>query len=185
MKKDITNHIIIGVTITTGVVILAFVIALIIRYMKASQVTEETLRRFADKSIPRGYRNNNPLNIRISSSNWLGKVSPNTDGAFEQFSDIKYGYRAAIKTLRSYYYKHGLHTIRQMVNRWAPASDGNNPTTYATNVAQRAGIAADQIITFDQDTICKIVYGMAISECGMSPYLSMADIQAGWLEARI
>ena len=99
MKKDITNHIIIGVTITTGVVILAFVIALIIRYMKASQVTEETLRRFADKSIPRGYRNNNPLNIRISSSNWLGKVSPNTDGPFEQFSDIKYCARTTTSTV--------------------------------------------------------------------------------------
>lgn len=185
MKKDITNTIIIGTVITTGVVILAVLIALIIRYMKASHPTEETLRRFADKSIPRGYRNNNPLNIRISNSNWLGKVLPNTDGSFEQFSDIKYGYRAAIKTLRQYYYKHGLHTIRQMINRWAPASDGNNPTTYAANVAQRAGIDADQQIAFDEDTITKIVYGMAISENGYSSYLDMADIKAGWMEARL
>ena len=139
MKKDITNHIIIGATITTGVVILAFVIALIIRYMKASQVTEETLRRFADKSIPRGYRNNNPLNIRISNSNWLGKVSPNTDGAFEQFSDIKYGYRAAIKTLRSYYYKHGLRTVRDILNRWAPPSDSNNTDRYIGILSEKSG----------------------------------------------
>lgn len=186
MKKDITNHIIIGVTITTGVVILAFVIALIIRYMKASQVTEETLRRFADKSIPRGYRNNNPLNIRISNSNWLGKVSPNTDGSFEQFSAIKYGYRAAIKTLRSYYYIHGLRTIRQMIKRWAPAEDNNNPTNYANRVAQSSGIAADHQLTFDQDTITKIVYGMAIVENGIAaPYLKMDDIIDGWKEAKL
>lgn len=185
MKKDVTHTIIMGSVITTSVVILAFVIALIIRYMKASKPTEETLRRFADMSIPRGYRNNNPLNIRISRDNWLGKVSPNTDGTFEQFSDIIYGYRAAIKTLRSYYYTHGLRTIRQMVNRWAPASDGNNPTTYAANVAQRAGIDADQQIAFDEDTITKIVYGMAISENGYSSYLDMADIKAGWMEARL
>ena len=186
MKKDVTHTIIMGSVITTSVVILAFVIALIIRYMKASKPTEETLRRFADMSIPRGYRNNNPLNIRISRDNWLGKVSPNTDGTFEQFSDIIYGYRAAIKTLRSYYYTHGLRTIRQMVNRWAPLGDGNNnPTTYAANVAQRAGIAADQPIAFDEDTITKIVYGMAISECGTSQYLKMDEIHAGWREAKI
>lgn len=185
MKKDITHTILIGTIATTGIIVLVFIIVLIIRYMKASKPTEEMLRRFADKSIPRGYRNNNPLNIRISNAGWLGKVSPNTDGSFEQFSDIKYGYRAAIKTLRSYYYIHGLRTIRQIVNRWAPAGDGNDPTSYANNVAQRAGIPADQQITFDQDTITKIVYGMTISECGQSPYLSMADIQAGWLEARL
>lgn len=185
MKKDITHTIIIGTVITTSVVIIAFVIALIIRYMKASKPTEETLRRFADKSIPRGYRNNNPLNIRISNSNWLGKVSPNTDGSFEQFSDIKYGYRAAIKTLRTYYYTHGLRTIRALINRWAPAEDHNNPTSYANRVSQSAGIPADQQIVFNQDTITKIVYGMAIVENGNSPYLSMADIHAGWLEARL
>ena len=26
--------------------------------------------------LPRGYRNNNPVNIRISSNKWAGKVSP-------------------------------------------------------------------------------------------------------------
>ncbi len=185
MKKNITYPIVIGAIVTTAVAIIAFAVALIIRYMKASQPTEALKLRFADMSIPRGYRNNNPLNIRISRDNWLGKILPNSDGSFEQFSDIKYGYRAAIKTLRQYYYKHGLRTIRQMVNRWAPASDGNNPTTYAANVAQRAGIPADQQIAFDEDTITKIVYGMAISECGQSSYLKMADIKAGWAEARL
>lgn len=186
MKKDITNHIIIGTIAATSVVIVVFVIALIIRYMKASKPTEETLRRFADKTIPRGYRNNNPLNIRISGSNWLGKVSPNTDGSFEQFSEIKYGYRAAIKTLRSYYYIHGLRTIRQMINRWAPAEDNNNPTSYANRVSQSSGIAADQQLTFDQDTITKIVYGMAIVENGIAvPYLKMDDIIDGWREAKL
>lgn len=170
----------------TTAIELIFITLLIIRYMKASKPTEEAMRRFSDMSIPRGYRNNNPLNIRISNENWLGKVSPNTDGTFEQFSEIKYGYRAAIKTLRSYYHKHNLRTIRQIVNRWAPAGDGNNnPASYAANVAQRSGIAADQSISWDKDTITKIVYGMAISECGLSPYLDMDEIEAGWNEAKL
>lgn len=185
MKKDLTHAITIGAIATIGVAILVFVIALIIRYMKASIPSESNLLRFGDLSLPRGYRNNNPLNIRISQDNWLGKVSPNSDGSFEQFSDIKYGYRAAIKTLRSYYTKHGLRTIRQIINRWAPASDGNDPTSYAANVARRAGIPADQPIVFDKDTITKIVYGMAISENGTGTMPNMAEIEAGWREARL
>jgi hypothetical protein len=40
--------------------------------------------------LPRGIRNNNPLNIRLNPDNrWQGRVSPklNSDGAFEQFQD--------------------------------------------------------------------------------------------------
>ena len=47
--------------------------------------------------MTRGYRNNNPLNIRIDKKNpWLGRVIPNTDGEFEQFTSMAYGYRAAM-----------------------------------------------------------------------------------------
>jgi hypothetical protein len=34
-------------------------------------------------SGPRGFRNNNWLNIRISDNAWQGKKTNNTDGAFE------------------------------------------------------------------------------------------------------
>jgi uncharacterized protein YggE len=34
-------------------------------------------------SAPKGFRNNNWLNIRISDNNWQGKVPNNTDGEFE------------------------------------------------------------------------------------------------------
>ena len=41
----------------------------------------------------RGYRNNNPLNLRISNNAWKGKIpaSQNTDGAFEQFQTMAKG----------------------------------------------------------------------------------------------
>ena len=47
--------------------------------------------------LPRGIRNNNPLNIRLNPENrWQGRVSPkhNSDGAFEQFQDPIMGLRA-------------------------------------------------------------------------------------------
>jgi hypothetical protein len=48
--------------------------------------------------LPRGIRNNNPLNIRLNPDNrWQGKVPPkrNSDGALEQFHDRIMGLRAA------------------------------------------------------------------------------------------
>ena len=62
-----------------------------------------------NKNLPRGYRNNNPLNLRISNNNWAGKVYNNTDGAFEQFSSMAYGYRAAFMTIRKYLYRFRNH----------------------------------------------------------------------------
>ena len=56
--------------------------------------------------LPRGIRNNNPLNIRLNPENrWQGRVSPklNSDGAFEQFHDPVMGARsggAADRALR-------------------------------------------------------------------------------------
>ncbi len=129
----------------------------------------------------RGYRNNNPLNLRISSNNWKGKVpaSENTDGAFEQFTTMAYGFRAALKNLQSYISKYHCNTIQSIVNKWAPASDGNNPTTYAASVAKTTGYALNATIAAsDREKLCRIAYAMAIVENGSAPV--MADVYAGW-----
>ena len=44
-------------------------------------------------TIPRGIRNNNPLNIRIGNQ-WLGERANPNDPAFEQFVAMEYGIRA-------------------------------------------------------------------------------------------
>ena len=51
----------------------------------------------------RGIRNNNPLNIRHSADRWQGVRQEQTDKSFVQFKSMAYGYRAAWKTLQSYY----------------------------------------------------------------------------------
>ena len=50
-------------------------------------------------SLPRGLRNNNPLNIRRSSQPWRGKVANPTDKDFEQFISMEDGLRAAFVIL--------------------------------------------------------------------------------------
>ena len=63
----------------------------------------------------RGIRNNNPFNIKRSSSRWLGKVpfKDSSDQVFEQFTDIDYGLRAGFILLRNYI-KRGDNTYQKI-----------------------------------------------------------------------
>ena len=135
--------------------------------------------QFADMSLPRGFRNNNPLNIRKNAANaWKGKVVPGTDPLFEQFITMAYGYRAALRLIRNYI-GNGYNTIRKIVNKWAPPSE-NNTSSYVSNVASRTGIDADAVIgRNDREKLCKIAWAMAWSENGRAP-ASMNDIYLGW-----
>lgn len=77
----------------------------------------------------RGVRNNNPANIR-RGCNWKGLAARQTDREFCQFDTMTWGVRALLVTLRTYVVKHHLHTVREIITRWAPPSDGNNTEKY-------------------------------------------------------
>ena len=57
---------------------------------------------------PRGIRNNNPCNIRLSRTTYKGEVNPSSDKAFKQFESMAYGYMAVFVTLRHYHTNLGL-----------------------------------------------------------------------------
>lgn len=71
----------------------------------------------------------NPLNLKRVGANGRDR------GAYENFASDADGFRGAANQLRIYQTKYGLKTPRQMVQRWAPASDGNNHKTYFQNMA--------------------------------------------------
>lgn len=77
----------------------------------------------------RGVRNNNPANIRLGSK-WRGMTETQTDKAFCQFKNMTWGVRALIALLRTYVKKYHLHTIPEIITRFAPPSDGNNTAHY-------------------------------------------------------
>lgn len=77
----------------------------------------------------RGIRNNNPANIR-RGCNWKGLAEKQTDKEFCQFVTMTWGVRALLVTLRTYVKKYNLHTVREIITRWAPPSDGNNTEKY-------------------------------------------------------
>ena len=130
-----------------------------------------------DKIVPRGFRNNNPLNIRIGNS-WLGEVENPTDKEFEQFQAMVFGLRAGFILLRRYIRRYGLDTIRDIISRWAPASE-NHTAKYIEFVSQESGIGQlTKIHWEDKEILCKLVFAMVIYENGKQ--LTMWQIAKGY-----
>ena len=127
---------------------------------------------------PRGIRNCNPCNIRISNTRYLGEVVPSQDRSFKQFENMAYGYRAVFVCLHSYYKKRGLKTIRQMINRWAPPCE-NDTGSYVRHVSEATLHNPDTIIDIDdRSTMVMMVAAMSKVENGIPANID--DIVAGW-----
>lgn len=130
----------------------------------------------ANKS--RGYRNNNPGNIRINGDKFQGEVIPSQDKEFKQFESMAYGYRAIFKILRNYQVNYKLNTIRGMISRWAPEKE-NDTANYISVVSERSGIPADDPIRPDnREAMIRIVAGMSRVENGIEA--DMSEVIAGW-----
>ncbi len=133
-------------------------------------------------SLPRGIRNNNPLNIRRSKDQWKGLADAQTDRAFCQFKSLEYGWRAAFYLLtRTYYHKYRLYTIRTIICRWAPPGE-NNTEAYITNVSSLTGIDPDEPIGIPSERPSRwmmVGIAMAIQENGTNSLDYFAMLR-GW-----
>ena len=141
--------------------------------------------------LPRGIRNNNPGNLKYSNSNWQGKVpySQNTDfdctsgqvkRTFEQFTQYKYGIRALIKLILNYRQNYNLHSIRQIITRYAPGSE-NNTGAYVNAVANYMGFMPDIPLPGDADTMRLLVRAIGKHENGMEA-ISNTEFWGVWNE---
>ena len=133
-------------------------------------------------SLPRGIRNNNPLNIRRSKDQWKGLADAQTDRAFCQFKSLEYGWRAAFYLLtRTYYHKYRLYTIRTIIRRWAPPGE-NNTEAYIANVSRLTGIDPDEPIGIPSERPSRwmmVGVAMAIQEDGTDSLDYFAMLR-GW-----
>lgn len=119
----------------------------------------------------RGIRNNNPGNIRWGDD-WDGLVpkSQRTDKSFCQFTAPEYGIRAMIIILRNYQKKHGLNTVRKIINRWAPPVE-NDSEAYVNSVAKQVGVDADKVIDVtDSRVMIPLLEAIITHENGSQPY---------------
>lgn len=129
----------------------------------------------------RGIRNNNPGNIRNSErTEWLGEVvkDKKEDSSFEEFETLQKGIRAMMKLLQNYQKRHGLNTIRELIERYAPRQE-NDTAAYIRIVSTKMQIPESyQLDLQDKATLCALVNAMCYVENGM--HLDMSDIDAAW-----
>ena len=137
-------------------------------------------------SLPRGIRNNNPLNIRRSKDKWKGMKAQQSDAQFVQFESMEWGWRAAFWLLtRTYYHKYRLYTIRMIISKWAPPQE-NLTATYIANVSRLTGIPPDEPIGIPSDQPARwmaVGVAMAIQENGTDSLDYFAMLR-GWTLAR-
>ncbi|RWU12462.1 structural protein P5 [Xanthomonas phaseoli] len=102
--------------------------------------------------LPRGVRNANPGNIDRTKTVWQGEdrsaSAVERESRFAVFDSPEYGFRALVKTLLTYQRKHGLRTVRGIINRWAPPVE-NDTGAYARQVATALGVDVDQRINVE------------------------------------
>lgn len=122
--------------------------------------------------IPRGIRNNNPLNIR-KGDKWQGLRDFPTDKEFCEFASMAMGFRAAWKTLDTYWTKHGCRTLAQVIHRWAPPAE-NSTWAYIMRVKRLAGMrdahSPLRRPCCDYVMWSPIVLAMAMVECGLNDW---------------
>lgn len=88
------------------------------------------------------FRNNNPGNIIYTSyyANKFGAVAGNPP-KYSRFPTYAVGYQA-LKHQIELYIGRGL-TLQEMISKWAPADDGNDPQSYTATLSASLGISPD------------------------------------------
>ena len=123
----------------------------------------------------RGIRNNNPLNIRRSSTHWQGARKEQTDKSFVQFETMAYGYRAAWKVLQTYYERFCTQgkpfTVRNIIERWAPPTE-NDTEAYIKSVLKLSSIGGKENLlppsnVLSYGRLSRLVIAMTCIECGL------------------
>lgn len=116
-----------------------------------------------------GYKSCNPLNVRASSDKWRGSIGQ-SDNGYVIFSTPMDGIRAVATVIKNYGTKYGINTVRDIVSRYAPASE--NPTDdYIANVCKGTGYQPDEKLdTKNPEVLKKLVTAMMKQEIGDVPY---------------
>jgi hypothetical protein len=119
--------------------------------------------------LPRGIRNNNPGNIRLSKTVWQGQKLVPEDPDFVAFSTPLYGLRALMKTLLTYHFKYGLDTVESIINRYAPPHE-NATDAYIFSVSRALKVRrTDKINLTLKPTLIALAQAIVLRENGPPP----------------
>lgn len=135
-------------------------------------------------SLTRGFRNNNPGNVKRSGDAWKGKISfsNSKDSVFEQFTHIEYGIRCLFAIMRTYRNKHGIKTIKAFVQRFAPAVE-NNESSYSAYLSQELGYSTTATLPDTKEFRIKMAKAIIEYENGVNiadQYLTAQMLNNGY-----
>lgn len=122
----------------------------------------------APEQLPRGLRNNNPMNLRYDSSiPWIGQTGFDKAG-YATFDTAENGIRAGMIDIRTGFERDNENTVRKIISEWAPETE--NPTSaYIQFVARRLGVSADMALDFNA-VIIRLAQSIVEFENGSNPY---------------
>jgi hypothetical protein len=131
----------------------------------------------------RPWRNRNPGDLRTlpAGQHWAGQSGTDTSpgGPFAIFGTRVDGWRALATNLLAYGDIHGLHTVRGIVGRFAPALE-NDTGGYISLVCGQIGRGPDQTISVhDEPTMLVLVKAIALAEGGARLAWPAGEIVAG------
>jgi hypothetical protein len=140
--------------------------------------------------VPRGIRNNNPGNIKRSSSQWMGLADivqmseiQRREETFCVFTEPRWGLRAMAYLLLRYQRDYACKSTWDVIKRWAPQSDNNYTLDYAQFVASRAKVGLyDSISLLDQAISVPFIGAMIKMENNKQPY-SDAQLKQAFVDA--
>jgi len=114
-------------------------------------------------TVDRGFRNNNPGNIKpTSDTEFTGQTGRDSDG-FGIFSSMEYGIRAIAVIIRNYYRLYGLNTVEGIITRWS----ATDQAAYVQNVSDTLGVDPYEVVDpTDPNTMSGIVQGIITQENG-------------------
>jgi hypothetical protein len=126
-------------------------------------------------SSPRGIRNLNPGNIEDGpfARDCNGYAGPEPEGRFATFAEMRFGIAAIIKLLKVYRARHGLTTVRGIINRWAPPTE-NITSAYVTSVCDNV-VLPDEELPDTRDTYLFLARGIVRHENGNTAALLISD----------
>lgn len=139
-------------------------------------ITEEEVQKRADSimageqaGIPRGFRNKNPGNLNFAGQAGATLETGVANPRFAKFNTMEEGVAALGRQLKLYESR-GINTIREIVNKYAPASDNNDTAAYMKHLSKATGAGIDQPLNLsDSEQLVALTKGIIKRESGGLP----------------
>lgn len=165
---------------TITIVAAAFLVDAVLTY-KRSMYKEQVV-------TTNGRTFNNPGNIekrKLINGKWSrnlfrGEVSDGGDARFTSFVDMKRGYRAIARILKTKYNR-GLKTLQAMISDYSPEADGNDVAAYVEHVAVMADVDPNKDMNeYPGAKWADVIEAIAVHEQGQSWLALYGDKMDEW-----